>query len=419
MKKVVLLTLIILALGSGFAFFYSCGGGGGGGDAVDLDMDGYDSSEDCDDNASSCTNDCVSDVDGDGIADCVDLCIDTDQDGYGDDNSSTIVGSGSDAVGSCTSDGVTLCIGGGSTCLGLDCDDDPATGYSVHTGATELCNDVDDDCNGQIDDGDPGSGVPCSTGLDGICDAGTTDCQSGFLDCVQNAYATTEICNGLDDNCDGETDEGFGTVDLDGDGYIGCADCNDTPGVGASIYPGATEMCNEVDDDCDNEVDEDFPLVNTVCTIGVGACQGQGIWACNSAEDGIECDAVAGMASTEVCNNVDDDCDGITNEGNPGGGVSCTTGEQGICSAGTTDCDSGALVCVQDAYATAEICNGLDDDCDGTPDDGASILLCPLTDYVVSTSCSSAQCEIVGCESGWFNCNTTYTDGCETDVSCP
>lgn len=420
MKKMIAILLVMLAICFGVTFLWSCGGGGGGGDeAVDLDMDGYDSSVDCDDSASSCTDDCLSDVDGDGIIDCQDLCIDTDLDGYGVDNSLTIVGNGTDEVGSCTSDGATACIGSGPLCLDLDCDDDPATGYSVHPEATELCNYIDDDCDGQTDEGDPGGGVPCSTGISGICSAGTTDCQSGFLECVQNAYATTETCNGLDDDCDGESDEGFGTVDEDGDGYLGCADCNDIPGEGASIYPGATELCNGTDDDCDNETDEDFPDVDAVCTTSdFGACQGHGLYICNLAGDGIECDAVAGTASPEVCNNIDDDCDGNTDEGNPGGGVSCSTGGQGVCSAGTTDCDGGALVCVQNSYATAEICNGLDDDCDGQVDEPPN-QICALTNNVQFTSCSSSQCEIVACQDGWFDCTGGYDDGCESSVSCP
>jgi hypothetical protein len=69
---------------------------------------------------------------------------------------------------------------------------------------------------------------------------------------------------------------------------------------------------------------------------------------------------------SELCNNLDDDCDGATDEGNPGGGGSCVTGLDGICSAGTTACMAGGLQCVQNQQAQAEICtNNLDDDCNG------------------------------------------------------
>jgi hypothetical protein len=74
--------------------------------------------------------------------------------------------------------------------------------------------------------------------------------------------------------------------------------------------------------------------------------------------------------SAEVCNGLDDDCDGTVDDGNPGGGGTCSTGQPGVCAAGTLECQSGGLVCVPNQSPSAEVCNGLDDDCDGTVDDG-------------------------------------------------
>src|SRR6185369_6234869 len=68
-------------------------------------------------------------------------------------------------------------------------------------------------------------------------------------------------------------------------------------------------------------------------------------------------------------NNRDDDCDGAVDDGNPGGGGSCNTGQLGVCSAGTQTCQSGSLVCVRNVAPSPEVCTGgLDEDCDGLTD---------------------------------------------------
>ena len=74
----------------------------------------------------------------------------------------------------------------------------------------------------------------------------------------------------------------------------------------------------------------------------------------------------------ELCNGLDDDCDGTPDNGNPEGGGACSTGLPGICSAGTQTCNLGSLDCVQDMMAApSDTCgNGLDDDCNGSADDG-------------------------------------------------
>lgn len=78
------------------------------------------------------------------------------------------------------------------------------------------------------------------------------------------------------------------------------------------------------------------------------------------------------VPTTEVCDGVDNDCDPGTPDGSadPQLGISCNTGLVGICAAGTQTCNNGGLECTPDNQPTGEICNGLDDNCSGVPDEG-------------------------------------------------
>jgi hypothetical protein len=159
--------------------------------------------------------------------------------------------------------------------------------------------------------------------------------------------------------------------DADGDGYgspgmefcpFGPAtDCDDT---NALVHPGAEETCNGRDDNCDGTVDEGFNA-GQACSAGVGACNRSGVYVCAAGGAGTVCNATPGTPSPETCDGIDNDCDGVVDNGNPGGGLSCSTGRPGVCAAGTTACIAGGVTCVQNVAAGPETCNGLDDDCDG------------------------------------------------------
>jgi hypothetical protein len=237
----------------------------------------------------------------------------------------------------------------------------------------EACDGLDNDCDGQVDNGNPGGGVGCSTGNLGLCAAGTTSCSAGTVVCNQNQQPTPETCDGLDNDCDGVVDNGNpGGNAACGTGHLGVCSAGTTACTNGAIacnqnvQPHA-ETCDGLDNDCDGVVDNGNPGGNLACNTGhLGICAA-GVTACTAGQ--IACNQT-NQPHAETCNGLDDDCDGQVDNGNPGGNVACNTGHLGICSAGTTVCSSGQLACTQNQQPHAESCNGLDDDCDGVVDNG-------------------------------------------------
>ncbi len=156
-------------------------------------------------------------------------------------------------------DGVYVCSPGGA---GVICGDGPRT-----EAAEEVCNGADDDCNGVADD-------PWATELGTPCDGNDADqCETGVYVCAGDGLGLEcsgdmneiEICNGNDDDCDGQIDEG---CDDDGDDHCDAGmtvvgnpavcnpalgeDCDDTDPL---VNPSADEICNGFDDDCDLQID--------------------------------------------------------------------------------------------------------------------------------------------------------------------
>ncbi|MGI5860563.1 MAG: N-acetylmuramoyl-L-alanine amidase family protein [Myxococcales bacterium] len=247
--------------------------------------------------------------------------------------------------------------------LGVSCD------APVCTPTTEICDGRDNDCDGQIDENNPGGGASCSTGQPGVCSAGTTRCSNGRLECTPNVTPSAETCNGKDDDCDGQVDE---------NNPGGGASCNTgQPGACAQgvktcrngqlecVATPATETCNGKDDDCDGQVDEGNPGGGASCSTGQQGICAVGVQTCLSGQ--LTC--VATSPTAETCNGKDDDCDGEVDEGNPGGGGSCNTGNPGVCNEGEKRCLGGNLVCMEVNQATPEVCDGKDNDCDGTVDE--------------------------------------------------
>ena len=283
----------------------------------------------------------------------------------------------------CDGDGYPLCATTATTaidCQGRsvtlvpgaapDCNDQIG---AIHAGATELCNGLDDNCDGQVDEGNPAGGAACIVaGLLGPCAQGVTSCADGPMRCVQTVFPTAETCNGVDDNCDGTIDEGNppGGASCTVPGALGrCAlgvtSCATGSLACAPTWTPAAETCNGLDDDCDGAVDEGLGTL----TCGTGACT-RTVQACVG---GVPQTCVPGTPGTEVCNGLDDDCDGATDEGL--GTLTCGVG---VCARTVDACVGGVSQTCTPGTAGTETCNGLDDDCDGVVDDGLGTYTCGL-----------------------------------------
>ncbi|MFN3202856.1 MAG: MopE-related protein, partial [Bradymonadia bacterium] len=308
--------------------------------------------------------------------------IDQNCDGRADETFVNLGNACNEGVGQCAAAGVFVCNGNGD---GTTCNAQP--GQPV----AETCNGLDDNCDGAIDE-EFGLGTACSEGVGQCAANGVLICNGeGGVQCgAQVGTPDVERCNGLDDDCDGIADETFdlGTACTEGIGACAAAGvfvCDQLGGVVCDANAGAPqgELCNGIDDDCDGQADESFANLGSACTEGIGACAASGTIVCDGAGQGTECNAIAQSPSSETCNGLDDDCDGQADEAFVELGSACTAGA-GDCSAdGVFVCDAvgqGVECSAQAGLGEAELCNGIDDDCDGLLDEDFPDLNLPCED---------------------------------------
>ena len=139
-----------------------------------------------------------------------------------------------------------------------------------------------------------------------------------------------------------------------------------------SIQP--VELCDGRDNDCDGRVDEDFPTLGDRCDVGIGECARTGEIVCTDSGTSVECDERAGPRGQEVCDGVDNDCDGLIDEGTLNACGTCGAAPRETCDGIDNDCDGdvdeGTLNrCGRCGAVPTETCNGIDDDCDGLFDE--------------------------------------------------
>jgi hypothetical protein len=321
-------------------------------------------------------------------------------------------------------------------CGGNDCDD---TDERRSPGAIEICDGDDEDC-------DPRTFGDRDSDADGYADSACCNgasCGSDCDDSRPDVHPTeAESCDGRDQDCDEAIDEGVLLTfvrDADEDGYgsaaagamrtSGCfapkgyaasaTDCDDANGA---INPGNPERCEAArrDDDCDGTPNDGCACEEAstracvdalgVCATGTQTCDVSGTWGA--------CSVTPIAEGARACNGDDDDCDGIADDGltydcypDADGDTFAAAGaistarcpSSGACppyetarppATSSTDCDDS----VANVFpgATESVCNGIDENCDGTPDDGLrlSFASVPSTGAVPPT-CRDAECSLL------------------------
>lgn len=305
--------------------------------------------------------------------------------------------------------------------------------YACTPTGAEICDDQDNDCDGKFNEDIEGTGLPCDDHCPGghcvgECTSGRTSCLGTAIVCLPGVEPQLESCDSKDNDCDGTVDNGFDLA-LDTANCGACGHhCDFAEGVGSCqggscklaacqpghasvdgsddngceyecpVYPARQESCNGIDDDCNGTADDPSalaairppvslcqPKAGTPCASAQLLCQGTLGWRCAYGA-GVELDETGHLRLVETrCDGLDGNCDGNLDEAFTDLGAACDNGKLGACrDAGKRACDPADptqttcdLSPAPNPTATnpagdPEICNGLDDDCDGSTDEGPS-----------------------------------------------
>jgi hypothetical protein len=269
-------------------------------------------------------------------------------------------------------------------------------------GSTETCNNLDDDCNGKTDDGKNADGSDFNLGK--ACDGDDTDkCTNGTWTCASNGMGAEcvnefvknigESCDGVDNDCNGVTDDKWPTLGqaCDGDdsdkcanGVVTCADKNSVSCL--EIGKNVTEWCDGKDNTCEGNTDEGCDDDGDLyCDMSMKVSKDA---KCSKSKLPLDASQIAGddcndsamainLGATEMCDTVDNNCDGKTDDGfflgdacvsGNNDGVCMTTGKFASCAADgkTAVCDAKK----DQTKVSAEVCDNLDNNCDGKTDEG-------------------------------------------------
>ena len=286
------------------------------------------------------------------------------------------------ASGQCSS-GILTCTDSGEVCEGFV------------AASPEVCDTLDNDCDGHVDEGlghtvgdqcsigENGDILAPEEGLTGVCTNGVLACNdSGGISCVGVVKPSPELCDTLDNNCDGFVDNSPSDVPPEVCPAIECLPQEPVCTNGAWECPSevalGNEICDGLDNDCDGLIDEDEPhdpLFDDGIFVYDGDISETANFPCRPGtricQDGVE--AIIGMVTpeAEVCDLIDNDCNGLVDDNPvdsyviPYSGPPETEGV-GICAPAEQICIDGVTYQSAEVLPSPEDCHdNLDNDCDG------------------------------------------------------